>query len=56
MTVLKNPYLLDNGLASPVLFARVCLGWNAFPYQIEPLNDISKRIVMACGRQVGKVF
>jgi len=39
---------------SPVEFAELFFGWKAFDYQIEPLNDMNSRVLMACGRQVGK--
>jgi len=29
-------------------------GWDAFPYQVPPLNDKNKRVLIASGRQVGK--
>jgi len=37
----------------PSEFAKLSFGWNAFDYQIEPLNDMSSRVLMATGRQVG---
>lgn len=39
---------------TPVVFAELYFGWKAFDYQVEPLNDMNKRVLMACGRQVGK--
>ncbi len=38
----------------PVLFAKVVLGFNPFPYQEGLLRDQSKRIVSCMGRQTGK--
>lgn len=38
---------------TPVKFAELFFNWKAFDYQIEPLNDLNKRVLMACGRQVG---
>lgn len=38
---------------NPTLFAKIAFGWEAFPYQQKVLDDESKRIIMACGRQVG---
>jgi len=40
---------------NPTEFADVALNWKAFDYQKAPLNDMHKRQIMACGRQVGKV-
>jgi len=39
---------------TPVEFAKVFFGWKAFDYQESPLNDMNRRVLMACGRQVGK--
>jgi phage FluMu gp28-like protein len=38
----------------PVLFAKVVLGFDPFPYQEKLLRDNSKRIVACMGRQTGK--
>jgi len=38
----------------PVLFVRLVLGFEPFPYQQKILRDKSKRIVACMGRQVGK--
>lgn len=38
----------------PVLFAKILLGFNPFPYQEKLLRDPAKRIVSAWGRQTGK--
>ena len=37
-----------------VLFARIILGFNPFPYQEKFLKDESKRVVACFGRQTGK--
>jgi len=39
---------------TPVKFAELFFNWKAFDYQKKPLNDMSKRVVLACGRQIGK--
>jgi len=39
---------------TPTQFAELMFGWKPFGYQIKPLNDLSVRVIMACGRQVGK--
>lgn len=41
---------------NPVEFAKVAFNWEAFDYQEQPLSNLEKekRIIMACGRQVGK--
>jgi len=43
-----------SNLIKPSDFARLAFGWKAFPYQKQPLDDIHKRVVMCCGRQIGK--
>jgi hypothetical protein len=40
---------------TPVEFAKLFFGWVAFDYQKDPLNDLYRRVLMACGRQVGKL-
>ena len=35
-------------------FAKIAFDWEAFDYQLKPINDESRKILMACGRQVGK--
>jgi len=45
---------LDSGDITPVEFAKIFFGWKAFDYQVGPLNDMNSRVLMACGRQVGK--
>jgi len=37
----------------PTEFAEIAFNWKAFEYQKEPLDDMSPRQIMACGRQVG---
>ena len=32
----------------------IAFGWDAFDYQVAPLNDTSKRLVISTGRQIGK--
>jgi len=44
----------EQGVLTPVMFAELFFGWKAFDYQKAPLNDMNKRVLMACGRQVGK--
>ena len=43
---------------NPVEFANAAFGWKAFDYQQEPLKAAQikhVRLIMACGRQVGKI-
>jgi len=42
------------GTLTPVVFAELFFGWKSFEYQKGPLNDMNTRVLMACGRQVGK--
>lgn len=44
----------NDGNITPTAFAELFFGWKAFDYQTEPLNDMNPRVLMACGRQVGK--
>lgn len=39
---------------TPVQFAELMFNWHAFDYQVAPLNDLEMRVIMACGRQIGK--
>ncbi len=56
--VQNNSFRTDIGehtnLIKPSEFARLAFDWKAFPYQIKPLDDMFKRVVMCCGRQIGK--
>ena len=40
---------------TPTVFADLFFGWKAFDYQVKPLDDMNKRVLMACGRQVGNL-
>ena len=40
--------------ADPVLFSRLILRFDPYPYQEKFLRDLSKRIIVCAGRQVGK--
>lgn len=41
-------------LPTPTQFAELMFNWKAFDYQVKPLNDLGFRVIMACGRQIGK--
>ena len=42
-------------IPSVSLFAKVCFGWEAFDYQVNPLNDTTSRVLIVSGRQVGNL-
>ena len=49
-----NPKAIKQLRENPILFAKLVLNFNPFPYQEKLLNDPSPRIIACMGRQTGK--